>query len=68
MTDQLAGSVSAGVFVAGRVRDYLKKTAFVDPTFRWVETGGWVVREFTWTASEDRVRSVYEDMKRWVTP
>jgi hypothetical protein len=56
---------TCGRLLCGAVRKYLRKVSFRYPEVRWMESSGWIKRDFQIIGSEDKVRNVYTDLKSW---
>ena len=59
-------TVELGRLHWGSFRSYLKKLQFMRYNVEWIESPGWIEREFTIRGDRRAIQQVVADIKRWV--
>lgn len=50
----------------GSFRFYLKRLQFIGGDVQWIESPGWIEREFTVRGDQSAISQVSRDVRRWV--
>ena len=56
---------TAGRMLCGKVRDFLDQCKFKGMDIDYIESSGWIQREFTIKGSNDDVRTIHASLKNW---
>ena len=58
-------SFTAGRLLCSQVRDHLKKRQFIDQGITWIESTGWLEREFTVKGDEATLKDILCCLEKW---
>lgn len=58
-------TVRAGRLHCGALRRYLQRAAFLHPEVSWLESAGWLEREFTVKGPAILIAAINTDIHRW---
>jgi hypothetical protein len=56
---------TVGRLLCGPVRDYLKSQEFIDPEVKFLESSGWIERQFTVRGPLTRLTKIRDAINLW---
>ena len=59
-------SFTCGILLCSKVRDFLKKCAFMGMSIEWIEGSGWIERDFLIKGSETDIDKIKKSIYQWV--
>ena len=56
---------TVGRLLCGQVRDFLKECEFRGLGIRWIESSGWIEREFVIRGEPEALRKIHRAFQKW---